>query len=92
MKIINLLVVGLVFLSLACSDTNAQVELKTKQDSLAYAIGTQWGKNLKTDDLILNTDLIKQGIDDTFKDASKLNDDEIQSVLMALQQEIQEKE
>lgn len=91
MKIINLLVIGLVFFSLACSDTNAQVELKSKQDSLAYAIGTQWGKNLKTDDLMLNTDLIKQGIDDAFKGASKLTDDQLQSVLMGLQQEIQEK-
>ncbi len=91
MKIINLLVAGLVFLSLACSDTNAQVELKTKQDSLAYAIGNQWGKNLKTDDLLLNTDLIKQGIDDSFKDNSKLTDEQIQTVLMTLQQEVQEK-
>ncbi|MFA7325801.1 MAG: FKBP-type peptidyl-prolyl cis-trans isomerase [Candidatus Kapaibacterium sp.] len=91
MKIINLLVIGLVFFSLACSDTTAQVELKTKQDSLAYAIGNQWGKNLKTDDLILNTDLIKQGIDDSFKDAAKLTDEQIQSVLMTLQSEIQEK-
>lgn len=91
MKIINLLVAGLVFLSLACSDTNAQVELKTKQDSLAYAIGNQWGKNLKTDDLMLNTDLIKQGIDDSFKDDAKLTDEQIQAVLMTLQQEVQEK-
>jgi FKBP-type peptidyl-prolyl cis-trans isomerase len=91
MKIINLLVIGLVFFSLACSDTTAQVELKTKQDSLAYAIGNQWGKNLKTDDLILNTDLIKQGIDDSFKDAEKLTEAQIQAVLTSLQSEIQEK-
>ena len=91
MKIINLLVIGLVFLSLACSDMNGQVELKTKQDSLAYAIGTQWGKNLKTDDLMLNTAVIKQGIDDSFKETSKLTDEQIQTVLMTLQSEIQEK-
>ena len=91
MKIINLLVIGLVFFSLACSDTTAQVELKTKQDSLAYAIGNQWGKNLKTDDLLLNTDLIKQGIDDSFKGAEKLTEAQIQAVLTTLQSEIQEK-
>lgn len=91
MKIINLFVIGLVFLGLACTDMNGQVELKTKQDSLAYAIGLQWGKNLKTDDLMLNTTLIKSGIEDSFKDAPKLKDEQIQSILTALQQDIQDK-
>jgi len=91
MKIINFLVIGLVFMGLACTDMNGQVEIKTKQDSLAYAIGLQWGKNLKTDDLILNTTVIKQGIEDSFKDAPKFTDEQIQTILTSLQQELQDK-
>lgn len=91
MKIINLFVIGLVFLGLACTDMNGQVELKTKQDSLAYAIGLQWGKNLKTDSLMLNTSIIKNGIEDSFKDAPKLSDEQIQVILTSLQQDIQAK-
>lgn len=91
MKIINLLVLGLVFMGLACTDMNGQVEIKTKQDSLAYAIGLQWGKNLKTDDLILSTAVIKQGLEDSFKDAPKLTDEQIQTILTGLQQELQDK-
>ena len=91
MKIINFLVIGLFFMGLACTDMNGQVEIKTKQDSLAYAIGLQWGKNLKTDDLILNTTVIKQGIEDSFKDAAKLSDEQIQAILTGLQQELQDK-
>lgn len=91
MKIINLFVIVAVFLGLACTDMNGQVELKTQKDSLAYAIGLQWGKNLKTDDLLLNTTLIKAGIEDSFKDAPKLKDEEVQKLLVALQQQMQEK-
>lgn len=91
MKIINFLVIGLVFMGLACTDMNGQVEIKTKQDSLAYAIGLQWGKNLKTDELVLSTDVIKQGIEDSYKDASKLTEAQIQGILTTFQQERQEK-
>lgn len=91
MKIINFLVIGLVFMGLACTDMNGQVEIKTKQDSLAYAIGLQWGKNLKTDELLLSTDVIKQGIEDSYNSTSKLTEAEIQGILTTFQQERQEK-
>ena len=91
MKIRNLFVIGLIFLGLACTDMTGQVEMKTKQDSLAYAIGLQWGKNLKTDDLMLNTDIIKKGLDDSFKDSPVLTEEQIQAILMGLQQELQDK-
>lgn len=91
MKIINFLVIGLVFMALACTDMNGQVEIKTKQDSIAYAIGTQWGKSLKMDELMLNTDAIKQGIEDTFKEDMKMSEEQIQMILTNLQQELQDK-
>jgi FKBP-type peptidyl-prolyl cis-trans isomerase len=91
MKIINIFIIATIFLGLACSDMNGQVEMKTKQDSVAYAIGLQWGKSLKLDSLMLNAALIKSGIEDAFKDAPKLTDAQIQTIMTALQQEIQDK-
>lgn len=91
MKLMNLFVIGTILFGIACTDMQGQVELKTEQDSLAYAIGMQWGKNLMVDDLKLNSDVIKAGLEDAYKEAPKLTDAEMQAILTNLQQKLQDK-
>src|SRR6056300_517934 len=91
MKLMNLFVIGAILFGIACTDMNGQVELKTEQDSLAYAIGLQWGKNLMVDDLKLNSEVIKAGLEDAYKEAPKLTDAEMQTILTSLQQKLQDK-
>jgi FKBP-type peptidyl-prolyl cis-trans isomerase len=91
MKLMNLFVIGAILFGIACTDMQGQVELKTEQDSLAYAIGLQWGKNLMVDDLKLDSDVIKAGLEDAYKEAPKLTDAEMQTILTNLQQKLQDK-
>jgi len=91
MKLMNFFVIGAILFGIACTDMNGQVEIKSKQDSLAYSIGLQWGKNLMMDDLKLDTDVIKAGIEDAFKESPKLSDAQMQTILTNLQQELQDK-
>lgn len=91
MKLMNLFVIGAILFGIACTDMQGQVELKTEQDSLAYAIGLQWGKNLMVDDLKLDSDVIKAGLEDAYQEAPKLTDAEMQTILTNLQQKLQDK-
>ena len=91
MKLMNLFVIGTILFGIACTDMQGQVELKTEQDSLAYAIGMQWGKNLMVDDLKLDSDVIKAGLEDAYKESPKLTDAQMQTILTNLQQELQDK-
>lgn len=91
MKLMNFFVIGAILFGIACTDMNGQVNIKSKQDSLAYSIGLQWGKNLMMDDLKLDTDIIKAGLEDAFKESPQLSDAQMQAILTNLQQELQDK-
>ncbi len=91
-KIFLLAVISFVLLG---AQLNAQkpVEMKTKMDSIAYGIGMNIGINLKTDDLLLNLDLIHAGLRDAmYEENTLLTQEQVTTLMMALQQELSTKQ
>lgn len=93
MNISKFILTALLILGISCNDVKSdqQKELKTKEDSLAYAIGTQMGMNLKNDSLYVDLDILTMAIEDQFNDESKLTDEQLQSIFTTLQTELQER-
>jgi len=61
-----------------------KIELKTLEDSAAYAIGMQFGQALAQGNLTnLNLDLVKQGLEDEIKGQSALSANQYQETLEA---------
>lgn len=86
-----------IFTFVACNDATGQkkVALKTKNDSLSYAVGAQVAFNLKKDSLKVDVDMIAAGLrdylqDDTTKVQMKM--EQIVAVFQNLSKEIQEKQ
>lgn len=74
----------------ACSKPQS-VELKTKQDSVAYSIGMNVGKSMKQDSLMLDLDIVKAALYDAiYTDQTQLTEEQARKVLQSLQQEIKE--
>ena len=72
--------------------SHAKVEMKTAMDSIAYSVGTNWGTMMKTDDLNLNLDVLKQGMEDAMKGAKlALTDEQIASYFKQLSEMVQAK-
>ena len=72
--------------------SHAKVEMKTAMDSIAYSVGTNWGTMMKTDDLNLNLDVLKQGMEDAMKGAKlALTDEQIASYFKQLSDMVQAK-
>lgn len=66
-----------------------EVKMTTFQDSVAYAIGSQIGGNLKNDSLMFNLDMIKQGMYDAlYTDAPKLSMEQMGAIMQKFQQEL----
>lgn len=91
--LLSIAIIGLI----ACNDATGQkkVALKTKADSLSYAVGAQVAFNLKKDSLDVNVDMIAAGIQDYLQDDStkyKMKMDQIVSIFQKLGQEIQTKQ
>jgi FKBP-type peptidyl-prolyl cis-trans isomerase len=75
--------------------TDKKTELKTKMDSVSYVIGTNIGRNLKTDTSVkFNTEAISAGINDAVngKDSLVFKEVDKQKILMSFQQEMMQKE
>lgn len=73
------------------------IELKTKDDSLAYALGMNIGtgmkKNFEQIDLKVNLDIVLKAMETMMKDQkAQLTEDQEKQILMAFQQEMQAKE
>ncbi len=78
----------------AAKSTNpATIELKTFEDSVAYAIGINVGNSLLKDDLLLDVDIIKAGLNDVlYTKKEKLSKEELDRVFQAFSAQIQEKQ
>ncbi|MFP4529029.1 MAG: FKBP-type peptidyl-prolyl cis-trans isomerase [Candidatus Kapaibacterium sp.] len=71
----------------------SKIEIKTWNDSLAYAVGVQLGMSLKQDSLIVNPEIIHAAVDDVFNaPQTRLNNQEIMGVLTRAQKQIQERQ
>ena len=65
-------------------------QLKTFQDSVAYAYGFLIGNQMK--DLKVNKEILKNGIDDQFGDTQRINEEQAQFLMKRAQQERQRAE
>jgi FKBP-type peptidyl-prolyl cis-trans isomerase FkpA len=91
----KIMMIALISVILFGTQLSAQkpVEMKTNLDSIAYGIGMNIGMNLKTDDLMLDIDLIKQGLfDSMYGESTLLNEQQVTELMMALQEELSEKQ
>lgn len=88
------LVVAMSIVLLACQgNTQNKVELKTTQDSVSYAIGTNIGVNLKAQKVEVNINVLAAGIGHVVDSAQlMLTDEQAQAVMMAFQQRMMAKQ
>ncbi len=70
MKLLLFLTVAVLFS--ACQSKTQQVELKTFQDSVSYAIGADIANNLKAQSLEVNPDPLSRGFKDQYTGAQSL--------------------
>ncbi|HLP17492.1 MAG TPA: FKBP-type peptidyl-prolyl cis-trans isomerase N-terminal domain-containing protein, partial [Bacteroidota bacterium] len=89
--VVVVLALGLMLTS--CSKNQGKVEMKTLTDSVSYAIGFDFGKNLKQQEVDLNADIVAQAIKDA-KDTSihLMTEAQIKSVMTNFQKEVMEKQ
>lgn len=90
----GLLIATLIAGFTSCSaQSQEKVELKTKLDSMAYAIGMQWGMNFKQDSLMFDADVVKAGIYDAlYADTTILDREQMQKAIVALQDDLRKKQ
>jgi FKBP-type peptidyl-prolyl cis-trans isomerase FklB len=69
-----------------------KTELKTDKDKLSYALGADMGSNLKKFDIDINADLYVKGMKDALSGDVLLTDQEIRTLIMALQKDVQTKQ
>lgn len=90
MKKIALIIV--IFTLFGLNESFAQVQLKTKLDSVAYSIGMQLGGSLKQDNITINPDILRAGVADALNGTPVLTENEMASVMQSLSAELQAKQ
>ncbi len=97
-KVVPLITAGLVVAVLSnCNadkqtTSGANVQLKTKKDSVSYAIGMDIGGNFKSQSIEFEIKALVAGIQDVVQDKqTKLNEEQIGQIMTAFQQEMQQK-
>jgi FKBP-type peptidyl-prolyl cis-trans isomerase FklB len=88
MRFFSILILAMLLIS--CQN-NAQenVELKTRKDSVSYAIGQNIGSNFKTQNIDVDPMVVAAGMKDVISDAeTKLTEEQAQQVWMSYQQEL----
>lgn len=81
-----MIIIALFAANIANSQTK---ELNTFQDSVAYAIGMQIGGNLLMDSLMLDLDIVNQGMYDAlYSGDKKLNEAQMGQVMQKFQQQL----
>jgi FKBP-type peptidyl-prolyl cis-trans isomerase len=69
------------------------VHFKSQQDSIAYAIGTNWGSMMKKDSLYFDVKVLAAGINDALNaDKLALTDEQIAAAFQTLNQKMTEKQ
>lgn len=80
----------------ACSEKDTKVAIdapmKNQLDSVAYAIGMNFGKQLKIDSVMIDIDVFASGLYDAlYTDTTKMTEKQVNDVMMAFQQNMQMK-
>ncbi len=86
-----------VIISIFPALANAQTELDTQEKQFSYALGIQFGmqivSQLQSSDLPLSSEALALGISDILnQNEMKLTDEQIQAVMTAVQQEVQDRD
>lgn len=82
-----LIVFVMIFLTVACAQGVKDVELKTFNDSVSYAIGADIARNFKTQEMDINNDAFVNGFLDIVSDGEvKISEDEAVACLTKYQQ------
>jgi len=94
MKQILVVLLTIIFSVIGCSQTNTDKELPitSKVDSVSYSIGLDIGENFKKQDIEIEPKLMLQGIMHAMSDTSLLTDEEIQLVMTNFQMEMRDKQ
>ncbi len=95
MKLIRLAIVGIlsVGVSAAFAAEPAKVELKDQRDKASYAIGLNWGNNIRSQGADLSVDVILQGLKDGMENKpAVLSEAQVQEVMKAFQAELRTKQ
>lgn len=69
-----------------------KTELKTDKDKLSYALGADMGSNLKKFEIDIDAELYVKGMKDALSGNVLLTDQEIRTLIMALQKDVQTKQ
>ncbi|HSB34996.1 MAG TPA: FKBP-type peptidyl-prolyl cis-trans isomerase [Nitrospirota bacterium] len=69
-----------------------KAELKTDKDKLSYALGADMGSNLKKFEIDIDAELYVKGMKDALSGNVLLTDQEIRTLIMALQKDVQTKQ
>lgn len=74
----------------SCQSQNQNpVELKSKQDSVSYSIGVNIGKDLKSNGLEINAEILGIALSKAYSgDSIQLSDEEMMKIMMSFQQEM----
>jgi FKBP-type peptidyl-prolyl cis-trans isomerase len=86
----------LIVIAFCACDMNSQqrVRLKTKQDSVSYAIGVVNGRNMKQNETDIDVNMMSSGMKDAMGASGKtqLSDEQIQRLLSDFQQEAMQRQ
>ena len=88
---LSLIAAGLLATStiFAAATTQTSMMPKTQQEKLSYTIGVDLGKNLKSQDLSINADMLAQGVKDALAGGKiKMTDAQMEATLKAFQQKM----
>jgi FKBP-type peptidyl-prolyl cis-trans isomerase FklB len=74
-------------------EVKPQSELKTEKDKLSYALGADMGTNMKKFEIDVNVELYMKGMKDSMSGSKVLlTEEEIKTVIMSLQKDLQAKQ
>ncbi len=74
-------------------ESKSPLKLKSKTDTVSYIIGTNIGMQFKQNELNLNTEILKQGIENAVKGEKPLFNDSVVKIIMTnFQKEMMEKQ
>ena len=93
MKGIVIVVLAFGMWASSASAQDAPATLKTQKEKLSYAIGMEMGKGVKAQELDVDPDLVSRGLKDALSGGKSLmSDDELQTVIGALREEMKQKQ
>ena len=80
MKVAWFVLIGAALVACQTKKQETTVDLKTKQDTVSYYIGTDIGKNLKSQGIVINTEALGKGVADATAGTMIFNEEQLQKI------------